>query len=160
MVLVRDGDMSNVCAFRQTKATTTVGKWVVRPASVGRRSPPAAVCENRADSGPAPPLGWRAPSGAAQFRCRICDALGSAKRREAVVEEYKNRRGFAFARKDVFVACPWTGDLRRASSVELRSALLRVMKHLPPANSPGLEDVLGRGCEAPSGGTSLLLTSA
>ena len=51
-------------------------------------------------------------------------------------------------------------DLRRASSVELRSALLRVKKHLPPANTSGLEDVLGQGSEVPSDGTSPLLTSA
>ena len=51
-------------------------------------------------------------------------------------------------------------ELRRASPSELRSALLRVQKRLPPSNTSGLEDVLGQGGEAPPDGTSLLLTSA
>ena len=51
-------------------------------------------------------------------------------------------------------------DLRRASLAELRSALLRAKKLLPPANTSGLEGVLGRCCEVPSDGTSLLLAPA
>ena len=51
-------------------------------------------------------------------------------------------------------------QLRRASPSEVRSALLRVKKHLPPSNTSGLEDVLGQGGEVPSEGTSLLLMTA
>ena len=50
-------------------------------------------------------------------------------------------------------------DLRRSSAVDLRGALLRAKKHLPRANASGLEDMLGQGCEVPSDGTSLFLTS-
>ena len=49
---------------------------------------------------------------------------------------------------------------RRASPTELRSALRRVKKHLAPANTSGLEDVLGQGSDVPSDGTSLLLMAA
>ena len=54
----------------------------------------------------------------------------------------------------------WMVDLRRASSAELRSALLRAKKHLPQSNTSGLEVVLGQGSEVPSDGTSLLSTAA
>ena len=35
-------------------------------------------------------------------------------------------------------------EIRRASTSDLRSALRWVKKHLPPANAPGLDAVLGR----------------
>ena len=50
--------------------------------------------------------------------------------------------------------------MRRAPPASLRSALFRVKKHLAPADTSGLEDVLGRGSEAPSDGTSLSLMTA
>ena len=51
-------------------------------------------------------------------------------------------------------------ELRRASPADLRSALLRVKKHLAPANTSGLEHASGQGSEVPSDGTSLLSTTA
>ena len=81
-------------------------------------------------------------------------------RRDAVIGERANWRDRSFARKDYFAACPRMVDLRRASLVELRSALLRVKAHVPLANTSGLGDVLGQGSEAPSDWTSLLSTSA
>ena len=48
-------------------------------------------------------------------------------------------------------------DIRRASPTETRSATLRVKRHLPSANSSGLEDALGPGGELPSGGTPSVL---
>ena len=74
--------------------------------------------------------------------------------------EYKSRRDPASVCRDIFVVRPWMGELRRASRTDLRTALVRAKKHLPPSNSPGLEDVLGQGGEVPSDGTSLLLTTA
>ena len=50
--------------------------------------------------------------------------------------------------------------LRRASPSGLRSAPLRVKKHLAPANTSGFEDALSQGSEVPSGGTSLLSMAA
>ena len=47
--------------------------------------------------------------------------------------------------------------VRRAPPADLRSALLRVKKHLAPADASGFEDALSQGSEAPSDGTSLLL---
>ena len=94
------------------------------------------------------------------FRRNICGASDSAKRRDAVIEEYKIRREPLFVRKDIFVARPLMFELRRAAFLELRSALLRVTRHLPPANTSGLEDALWPGSEIPSDGTSLLLASA
>ena len=49
--------------------------------------------------------------------------------------------------------------VRRASPATLHSALLRVKKHLAPANASGLEDVLGQRGEAPSDETSLSTTA-
>ena len=51
-------------------------------------------------------------------------------------------------------------ELRRASQSDLRTALARVTNRLPPSNAPGIRDVLGRGGEVPSDGTSLLLMTA
>ena len=55
---------------------------------------------------------------------------------------------------------PWMSDIRRAAPREIRSALSRVMHQLPPTNSPGLEDGLGRGGDLPSEGGSLVVTAA
>ena len=90
----------------------------------------------------------------------MCGALDSVNHRDAVVEELQNRCDPLSARKNIFFVRPWMVDLRCAPFVELRSALLRAKEHLPPANTSGSEDVLGRGSEALSGGTSLFLTSA
>ena len=62
--------------------------------------------------------------------------------------------------KDIFAACPWMVELRRAFPADLRSALLRAKKHLAPADTSGLEGVLGQGSEVPSTGTSLFLMTA
>ena len=77
-----------------------------------------------------------------------------------MIGEYKIRRDPLFVREDISVARPLMVELRRAAPLELRSALLRVTRHLPPANTSGLEDALGPGSEIPSDGTSLLLVSA
>ena len=50
--------------------------------------------------------------------------------------------------------------MRRAPTSDLRSALRRVKKHLPPANTPGLDAVLGRAGAAPSEGAQLRLLAA
>lgn len=155
MALVRVGDMSTVCAFCRTEGSSTTGQWFVCPDCAGGRSPPIAVYETCADSGSALSLGAWAPTGAAHSRCRTCNALDSARHSEAAVEEYRNKCDPLSARKDIFVVGP-----PRASSAELRCALFRAKEHLPPANTSGLEDVMGQGSEVPSNGTSLLLTSA
>ena len=62
--------------------------------------------------------------------------------------------------KDIFAACPWMVELRRAFPADLRSALLCSKKHLAPADTSGLEGVLGQGSEVPSTGTSLFLMTA
>ena len=51
-------------------------------------------------------------------------------------------------------------DIRRAALGEIHTAKVRVKRHLRSANTPGLGDVLGRGAEAPSGGTSLSFMAA
>ena len=65
-----------------------------------------------------------------------------------------------FAREDIFDVCLWMAGIRRASTRELRSALLRVKKLRPRANLPGLEDALGLEGEVPTEGTSLPLMAA
>ena len=105
-------------------------------------------------------MGAQSPGASVPPRRNICGAMDSAKRCDAVIEEYKDWRDPLFTRKDIFALSPRMADFVRASLVELRSALLRVKKHLPPANTSGQEEVLGQGSEAPSDGTSLFLTSA
>ena len=136
-VLVRVGYMSKACALCPTRGIATAGKWFVCPGFAGRPPPPIAVCETCADVGFASSAGLRSPSGAAHFRRRICSALVSAKHRGAAVEGFKNRRDPLFARKHIFVVCLWMDDPRRAPPLELRNALLRARKHLPPANTSG-----------------------
>ena len=160
VILARVGDMSDVCACCRTRECATAGRRAVRPDCAGRRSPPVSVCETCADSGFAPSSGLWAPNGAAHCRCHFCSAPDSVRHCEGAVEEYTNRRDPLFVCKDIFVVFPWLVVLRRVSPVELRRALLRVKKHLPPANTRGLEDTLGLGGEVPAGGAPLLLTSA
>ena len=132
------------------------GKWLVCGDCVGRRDPPRAVCDSYADNGFASSLGTWAPNASAPFRCNICRALDAAKYRESVVGVYQNRCDPSSICRDIFAVRPWMLDLRRASPTELRSALLRAKKRLPPSNTSGLEDALGQGGEAPSDGTLLL----
>ena len=135
--------MSNVCAFCQVKESSSVGKWLVCSGCEGRRKPPTALCDTCVDNGYAPTLGVWVPHAPLQFRCHVCVALDSALHRDAVLEEFKSRCDPTSICRDIFVVCPWMVELRRASPGEVRSALLRVKKHLPPSNSSGLEDVLG-----------------
>ena len=58
--------------------------------------------------------------------------------------------------KDISIICPWMVELRRAVAAELRGALLRVKRHLLPANTSVPEDVLAPEGEVPAEGTSLL----
>ena len=97
---------------------------------------------------------WR-PGASTPFSLKkFGSAPDATKFREAAIDEYKNRCRPLSARNDIFAACPRMVELRLASPSELRSALLRVKKHLAPANASGLEDALGQGCEVPSYGTS------
>ena len=80
--------------------------------------------------------------------------------RETAKDEYKSRRDPFSICRDISSACPWMTELRRAAPADLRTALVRVKKHLPPSNAPGIEDALGRGGEVPPDGASLLLMTA
>ena len=133
--------MSNVCAFCQVKESTSVGKWLVRGDCVGHREPPSALCDTCTDSGFASSIGLWIPNAPVPFRRNICRASGAAKHRESVADEYKSRRDPASVCRDIFSACPWMTGVRRASPAELRAALVRVKKHLPPPNTSGVEDV-------------------
>ena len=74
--------------------------------------PPFGLCETCADGGSSPSLGLRNPDGAAFFRRHTCSALDSAERREAAVEGNANRRDPLCVCKDIFVVCPWMGEMR------------------------------------------------
>ena len=62
--------------------------------------------------------------------------------------------------QDFFFCAPWMVGIRRALSIDVCPGFLRVKKHLPPAYFPGSEDILGRGGEVLTGGTSLFLAAA
>ena len=152
--------MSNVCAFCQVKESSSAGKWLVCPDCAGRRDPLTALCESCVENGYAPTFGVWAPNAPLQFRCNVCIALNSAQHRNMVLDEFKSRCDPTSICRDIFVVCPWMVHLRQASPNDIRVALRRVKRHLPPSNSSGLEDVLGQGGEIPSEGTSLLLMTA
>ena len=60
--------MSNACAFCQTKESTTMGKWFVRPDCAGRRSPPSVLREKCADRGFASSVGAWSLGASGPFR--------------------------------------------------------------------------------------------
>ena len=152
--------LSNACSFCQSKESASGGKWFVGVDSVGRRKPLIAACNSCVDNGYDSSLGTWSPGASAPFRSNICSAIDATKYREAAVDEYTNRCDPLSVCKDIFAACPRMVELPRAAPSELRSALLRVKKHLAPANASSLEDVLGQGCDVRSDGTSLLLMTA
>ena len=82
-----------------------MGKWLGRGACKWRRDPPSAACDSCADNGFASPLGAWAPHAPAQFRCNSCLAVDAAKRRESVVDVYKNPRDPSFIVRDMFAVC-------------------------------------------------------
>ena len=142
--------MSHVCAFCQTKGydggemvrlsglrgASFAPDCVVRVVCCGscsfygsrvrRVACTTALC----DSGLAPSMVTWCPGAAVPFRCNISGALYSAKHRDAVTEEYKNRRDPFFVSKDIFVARPWMVDSRRTTLVKLRSVLFARKKAL------------------------------
>ena len=137
-----------------------MGKWLARGDCKGRRDHPSSLSDTCADNGFAASVGAWSPSTPAPFRCSICRVMDAVKRREAVVGEYKNRCDPASVCRYISTVCPWVVEVRRASPSDLRAALVRVKKHLPPSNMPGLEDALGFGGEAPPDSASLLLMTA
>ena len=137
-----------------------MGKWLWCPDCAGRRDPQTALRETCVEHGYASTFGAWVPHAPLQFRCSVRVSLDSAKHRNTALEEFKSRCGPTSICRDTFVVCPWMAQLRRASPSEVRSALLRAKKRLPPSNTSGLEDVLGQGGEVPSEGASLLLMTA
>ena len=109
-------------------------------ACVGRRINPTPIYEMCVRKRLAPSLGSRDPRLPSSFKFRACIAIESERFRGALGGDYKNGL-----------------DLRMAG---IRRALLHVKRHLPPANSSGLEVDLGRGSEVPSGGTLFSLMAA
>ena len=118
---------------------------------VGRPETPTAPCEMCVDKRLASP---------SQFSCGVCIALESARFRRAPVDDYEDRRDPMAPCNDVFAACPRMADIFRAAPGEIRNALPRVRRHLPPPNMPRLKGVVGLGGEVPSKGTSLCLMAA
>ena len=138
-----------------------VSGWCVR--TVLAVAPhPSAVCDSCVDTGFALSPGLRAPGSPALAPVwrNACCALDSAKHREAAIKDCKSRCDPMLVRKDISLAHPREVELRRASPIELRSAPQRAKRHLAPANTSGLEDVLGQGGDGPSDGTSLVLMTA
>ena len=87
-------------------------------------------------------------------------AMDATKHHEQAIEGFQSRCDPMSVRNDIFVVCAWMVELRRACPGELRNALPLARKHLAPANSSGLEDVLVQGSAFPSDGTALSLMTA
>ena len=107
-------------------------------------TPRQRLCVTCVGNGYAATFGARAPYAPLPFRGYVCLALDSAQRRNAVLDEFESRCVPTSIYRGMFVVCPGMAQLRRASSGEVRSALLRVKEPLPPSNTSGLEDVLGQ----------------
>ena len=152
--------MSNICTSCSARGSSSAGKLYVCPSFMGHGDPPNTLCDACVDCAFAPSAGAWAPGATPHFRCNVCVALDAADHRAARIDMYTARFDPTSVRKDTFAAHPGMADLSRASPEEPRSALLRAKKHLAPANTSGLEDVLGHGSDVPSEGTSLLSTTA
>ena len=106
--------MSNVCPFCQTKESASASKWIVRGDCAGRRDPPSAVRDLCADNGFASSSGTWPPNAMAPFRRNICRALGAAEYSETVAGEFRDWCDPSSICRDMFAACPWIVELRRA----------------------------------------------
>ena len=94
------------------------------------------------------------------FKCRVCVARESVKYRFVVAGDCKERCDSISTCKDILSLRPWMAERRRAAPTEVRGASLRARHNLPPASASVLENVLGRGSEAPSEITPPLLLAA
>ena len=120
------------------QGAATDGGYVC-PECVGRRIPPMTTCDSCADEGLAATMGSWDLTSIAPFKCQMRIVLDSAKYREAAIDDYKHRCDPLSSRKDIFDMCPWAVAMRRASTPELRRALLRVKKHPPLGDLSWLE---------------------
>ena len=145
---------SSLC---MVKEGLSARNWYVCPDCRSCRDWPMTICNSSLDTGLAASLGLWGQSSANPLRRQICIALETIRFREDVIDEYTHRCDPSYVCKDIFLACPWVVEIRRASTSDLRRALLRVTKHFPPANTSRLEDVSGRAGEVPTEGTSLLM---
>ena len=89
-------------------------------------TPGQRLCVTRVDNGYATTFGVWVPRAPLPFRGYVCLAWDSAQRRNAALDEFESRCDPTSIHRDMFVVCPWVAQLRRASSGEARSALLRV----------------------------------
>ena len=89
-------------------------------------TPRQRLCVTCVDNGYATTIGVRVPHAPLPFRGCVCLALDPAQRRNAVLDEFESRCDPTSIYRGMFVLCPWMAQLRRASSGEVRSALLRV----------------------------------
>ena len=131
---------SAACFFWQVKEGSPSGIWYVCPDCVGRRSPPMTICDSREDEGLASLMGAWDKFSAPPFKRHRSTALESAQLREAVLDECNHRCDPFLEREDIFDVCPRVAGIRRASTPELRSSLLRVKERRRPAGTSGLEE--------------------
>ena len=105
------------------------------------------VCDSCVDVGLVATLGTWGTKRADSFECRVRIVLESPLYCKSVIDWCKWGRDPPPMFEDVFGVCPSFVEIRRYSSINIRCGILRVKKHLPPANVPGLEDIFGRGGE-------------
>ena len=148
--------MSNARAFRRCRASEGNGSLVPIARGVVRSLLLSATL--------APPVGSLRRWGRGIQIGRRFLVVTSAPRwiqRSNVKRRSQSTKASVIHRPNVRLASSFAhGWLTCTWMVELRSAFLRAKKHLPQANMSGLEDGLGPGCEVPSDGASLFLTSA
>ena len=133
-----------MCAFCQVKESSSAGECLVCSDCVGRRGPQAALGEMCVGNGYASTFCAWVSHASLRFRYHVCLGLDSAQRRNAVLDEFASRCDPTSIRRDKFVVRPWTAQVRRASSGEVRPALLRIRNTSPPSRASGQEDVLGQ----------------
>ena len=115
------------------------------------------ICDSYVDKGLAKTTGSRDKASSAPFKREMRFAPESVKFREVVVDEDTHRCDPWYMCKDIFGACPRIVEIRRASTPELRRAVLRVKGRAPPADLSGPGDASGRGGKVLTQGTPPLL---
>ena len=74
----------------------------------------------------------------------VCTGLCSLRQRGSMLGDYGARCGPVAICKKMLTAYPWLGDIRRATSFQLRRGILRVKEHMPRASKKLLVEVAKR----------------
>ena len=129
----------------KTEECLSSGKWYASSDCAVRGGEPMAVRGACVDSGMVLTVSSRVKDRASPFFLPVVYRVG--------IPSPTSRRDPVAVCREVRVASPWVIEIRRAPKLQLRQGFLRIMKHLPPSNLSGLEDLPNQRAEVSSAGT-------